>query len=165
MNVSVRNAKDATLVKITKLAVDSFSKNLFSPQLAKNISLKINFHYELGAGGYCDYEFGETGPPRDFTIDILKTRKKIKMFLVLAHEMVHVKQIAKGEMKDKYVRSKDEFVTKWLGVDYNEDVSYWDQPWELEAYGLEYSLVAKFLVEHKQFKNLRQKQADWFVQA
>ena len=85
------------------------------------------------------------------------------MFKVLAHEMVHVKQIAKGEMKDRYVKSK--YVTVWFGEKYSEeDVSYWDQPWEIEAYGLENSLVAKFLIEYDQFKNLRQKHSDWFAE-
>jgi hypothetical protein len=83
------------------------------------------------------------------------------MFSVLAHELVHLKQMAKGEMKDKYVKSR--YVTVWRGDWYEDDVNYWDQPWELEAYGLENSLVAKFLIEHNQFKNLRQKQENWFV--
>jgi hypothetical protein len=84
------------------------------------------------------------------------------MFKVLAHEMVHVKQHAKGEAKDKF--KKDKYITVWFGEKYDDDTSYWDQPWEIEAYGLENSLVAKFLVEHDQFKNLRQKHADWFAE-
>jgi hypothetical protein len=57
------------------------------------------------------------------------------MFSVLAHEMVHLKQMAKGEMKDKYVKSR--YVTVWRGDRYEDDVNYWDQPWELEAYKLQ----------------------------
>ena len=40
---------------------------------------------------------------------------------------------------------KREFVTTWNGVVYGDDVDYWDHPWEQEAYGLENTLVAKFL--------------------
>ena len=162
MNVSVRNAKDRTLVYLLKLAAESFAKNLMSPQLSKNLSIKIIIREKLDAGGFCDYEITGDSNPREFNIEILRTRKKINMFKVLAHEMVHVKQHAKGEAKDKI--KKDKYITLWFGEKYDDDTSYWDQPWEIEAYGLENSLVAKFLVEHDQFKNLRQKHADWFAE-
>jgi hypothetical protein len=161
MIVSVRNARDRTLVYLLKLAAESFAKNLMSPQLSKNISIKIIVRDKLDAGGFCEYEVDRDGNPREFIIELLRTRKKINMFKVLAHEMVHVKQHAKGEAKDKF--KKDKYVTLWFGEKYDDDTSYWDQPWEIEAYGLENSLVAKFLVEHDQFKNLRQKHADWFA--
>jgi hypothetical protein len=162
MIVSVRNAKDRMLVYLLKLAAESFAKNLMSPQLSKNISIKIIVRDKLDAGGFCEYEVDRDGNPREFIIELLRTRKKINMFKVLAHEMVHVKQHAKGEAKDKF--KKDKYVTLWFGEKYDDDTSYWDQPWEIEAYGLENSLVAKFLVEHDQFKNLRQKHADWFAE-
>jgi len=162
MQVSVRGARDYTLTQLLKLAAKSFGKNLFSPRMLETITIKIRIHDTLDAGGYCDYEVDdETSTPRTFIIDILRTRRKINMFKVLAHEMVHAKQTAKGEMKDRIVKSK--YVTLWFGEKYTEDVSYWDHPWELEAYGLEHSLVAKFLIEHDQFKNLRQKHEDWFA--
>jgi hypothetical protein len=162
MQVSVRGARDHTLTQLLKLAAKSFGKNLFSPRMLETITIKIRIHDTLDAGGYCDYEVDdETLTPRTFIIDILRTRRKINMFKVLAHEMVHAKQTAKGEMKDRIVKSK--YVTLWFGEKYTEDVSYWDHPWELEAYGLEHSLVAKFLIEHDQFKNLRQKHEDWFA--
>jgi hypothetical protein len=162
MIVSVRNARDRMLVYLLKLAAESFAKNLMSPQLSKNLSIKIIVRDKLDAGGFCEYELDRDGNPREFIIELLRTRKKINMFKVLAHEMVHVKQHAKGEAKDKF--KKDKYVTLWFGEKYDDDTSYWDQPWEIEAYGLENSLVAKFLVEHDQFKNLRQKHADWFAE-
>ena len=161
MQISIRGARDYTLTQLLKLAAYSFGRHLFSPRMLETITIKVRIHDTLDAGGYCEYEIDGDGTPRTFIIDILRTRRKINMFKVLAHEMVHVKQIAKGEMKDRYVKSK--YVTLWFGEKYTEDVSYWDHPWELEAYGLEHSLVAKFLIEHDQFKNLRQKHEDWFA--
>lgn len=164
MIVSIRGANDRQLTKLLKLAADSFADKLLSPQLAKNITLrvKIKDQNKMTAGGYCDIDETDDGIlPRNFVIEIARTKKKIHMFTVLAHEMVHLKQMAKGEMKDRYVKTR--YVTVWQGDRYEDDVSYWDQPWEIEAYGLENSLVAKFLIEHNQFKNLRQKQEDWFV--
>lgn len=161
MLVRVIGAKDKELTNLLKMAARSFADKLLSPQLIKNIAIKIRIHEKLGAGGYCDFEEEGLQFPRSFIIDICRTKKKIHMFTVLAHEMVHLKQMAKGEMKDKYVKTK--YITVWRGETYNDDISYWDQPWEIEAYGLENSLVAKFLIEHDQFKNLRQKQENWFV--
>lgn len=161
MIISVRGARNTELTKLLKLAAQSFADKLLSPQLEKNIQVTIKIHDRLEAGGFCDFEEEGLPSPRSFKIDICRTKKKIHMFSVLAHEMVHLKQMAKGEMKDKYVKSR--YVTVWRGDWYEDDVSYWDQPWELEAYGLENSLVAKFLIEHNQFKNLRQKQENWFV--
>lgn len=161
MIVTVRGSKDRQLTKLLKMAANSFAEKLLSPQLKKNINVKIHIKDKLGAGGYCDYEEEGLPLPRTFSIEIQRLKTKIHMFVVLAHEMVHLKQMAKGEMKDRYKKTK--YVTVYRGEVYENDISYWDQPWEIEAYGLEQSLVAKFLIEHDQFKTLRQKHEDWFV--
>ena len=53
-----------------------------------------------------------------------------------AHEMVHVKQWARGELKDVM---RGYSLCKWKGelVD-TEKVEYYDTPWEIEAFGREY---------------------------
>lgn len=165
MDVTISGAKDRELTKMLRLATYSFGKNLFSPRLASNLKLNIRIKDKLDAGGYCNY-VGDSKPPRTFIIEIFRARKKIHMFSALAHEMVHVKQMAKGEIKDKKLKFKSDtykYVTVWRGKTYANDLLYWDHPWEIEAYGLQESLVAKFLIEHDQFKNLRQKRANWFV--
>jgi len=163
MIVSVRGAKDSQLTKMLKLAAHSYADKLLSPQLSKNITVQVRIRErgQINAGGFCEMDEDTLVSPRCFNIDIGRTKKKIHMFTILAHEMVHLKQWATGEMKDRYLRRN--YVTIWRGETYQEDHSYWDQPWEIEAYGLENSLVAKFLIEHDQFKNIRQKQQDWFV--
>lgn len=57
------------------------------------------------------------------------------MLTVLAHEMVHAKQYAFGQLRvgeNGYI---------WLGKEY--DVSYYESPWELEAFGRERILANK----------------------
>ena len=57
------------------------------------------------------------------------------LFSVLAHEMVHAKQYAFGQLRvgqNGYI---------WLGKEY--DVSYYESPWELEAFGRERILANK----------------------
>lgn len=161
MQVSVVGTKDRTFNRLLKMAVRSFGKNLFSTRLYKNISVHVAIYDRIGAGGYCEcLDFG--GKARNFLIELNRYNKKIHMVKILAHEMVHVKQYAMNQLRDKPFKSKT--VTSWYGVEFGEDVSYWDHPWEIEAYGLENSLVAKFLAEHNAFKELKTKQSDWFME-
>jgi hypothetical protein len=71
---------------------------------------------------------------------------KRNMLIVLAHEMVHVKQYAKGELKDFVYGTRVKF--KGSIIDDNK-VDYWDQPWEIEAHGREKGLYLKFLQYEK----------------
>lgn len=162
MIVTVRGARDRSLVKLLKMASRSFSKELLSSQLAKNINLRIEVKTLKDAGGYCD-PGSDNHPllPREFIIELAHVKKRIHMFLALAHEMVHLKQFATGEMKDRFYKRK--YVKVWQGQYYEENISYWDQPWEIEAYGLENSLVAKFLIKENLFKTLNQKPEVWFA--
>lgn len=57
----------------------------------------------------------------------------------LCHEMVHVKQFALGQAKIKYRGKKATF--HWLGK--NIKASYWDQPWEQDAWRREKVLASK----------------------
>ncbi len=62
------------------------------------------------------------------------------LFSTLAHEMVHVKQYAKGQLKTVSRRDGTKSF-KWLGRRVNKD--YFDCPWELEAFSRERVLSNK----------------------
>ena len=63
-----------------------------------------------------------------------------QLMITLAHEMVHVKQYAKGQLKVKYNRKcEPRFI--WMGRKYNKD--YYDMPWEIEAFSRERILANK----------------------
>ena len=65
-----------------------------------------------------------------------------RSLIALAHEMIHVKQYARGELKD-YLRVNK---SKWKGEIIDpQEVDYWDQPWEIEAHGREKELYYKFM--------------------
>ena len=53
----------------------------------------------------------------------------LNMALTLSHEMVHVRQLAKGQMK---------FLPKnarmWMGKTYSKKTKYLDMPWEIDAF-------------------------------
>lgn len=65
-----------------------------------------------------------------------------KLLLTIAHEMVHVKQYALGQLR--YQQKGNKTVPVWLGHYVKED-SYYDLPWELQAFGRERLLANKFV--------------------
>ena len=158
MIVSVKNAKDRNLTKLLKLASYSFAKNLMRRRLIDNIVISITLHKNLSANGFCYSE--DDYKKRNFSIDILKFKREMSMLKILAHEMVHVKQYATNQLKEKKVNNK--VVTTWMGKIY-DDTFYWDQPWEIEAYGIENGLLAKFLIEHQLFAQLKENKKHWVI--
>jgi hypothetical protein len=64
-----------------------------------------------------------------YMVVISPTRKLKDIGLTLAHEMVHVKQLAKGILKNK-----QNGVNIWAGKKYTNKVAYLDMPWEIEAF-------------------------------
>jgi len=64
-----------------------------------------------------------------YMVVIKPTRKLTDIGLTLAHEMVHVKQLAKGILKNK-----QNGVNIWAGKRYTNKIAYLDMPWEIEAF-------------------------------
>ena len=58
--------------------------------------------------------------------------------VTLAHEMVHVRQLAKGLMK--FLPNQARI---WMGKRYNKRTHYLDQPWELDAFARQEILIRK----------------------
>ena len=118
-------------------------------KLAENVNLTVNFQkFEIGSRdyAYCDW-IDDNHRSRVFVITIDRTLSKRETLLALAHEMVHLKQYAKGELKDIFRPVR---MTKWLGESFPENsVDYWDSPWEWEAYGRERGLYIKYMSKRK----------------
>ena len=61
---------------------------------------------------------------------VLRPRRNLKdLGLTLAHEMVHVKQMAKGTLK---TRNTGSYI--WAGKRYSKKTEYLSMPWEIEAF-------------------------------
>lgn len=60
--------------------------------------------------------------------------------ITLAHEMVHVKQRVKGQLK-YFVNRRGTIISTWLGKVHKTD--YYDSPWEIEAFSRERVLANK----------------------
>lgn len=74
---------------------------------------------------------------RTFELEIGTNQRLRRIMETVAHEMVHVKQYARNELKPDY---------QWQGKTVNpERVEYWDLPWEIEAHGREVGLFVRWV--------------------
>jgi hypothetical protein len=62
----------------------------------------------------------------------------LNMATTLAHEMVHVRQLAKGQMRFLPNQAR-----MWMGKRYNKNVKYLDQPWEQDAFSKQEIIVRR----------------------
>ncbi len=106
-----------------------------------DIELVANLETKDGVSGDCTWE-DSRGNPREFTIRVCSTVGRSEMLMTLAHEMVHVKQYARGELKDTYEGFR---FCKWMGKRYNwNKTHYYDLPWEIEAHGREEGMFVRY---------------------
>lgn len=133
---------------IAKDAVHFFIHK-FMPRLNDKLSFKIKGKDDLLSkqGMHAHVIYNETGDyrPREFVITI-DTESSLEVFIkTIMHEMVHVKQWAKGEMK---------YLERTGLIKFNKDqfdhdkVDYYDLPWEIEAHGREEGLFIMFVKKY-----------------
>lgn len=143
-----------------------FSNRFFSKTLNKQITirLKIVRKPEIKYGDECGHVewMDNNRQPRRFTICInTPPRVSLKYIIsTLAHEMVHVKQFVKNELID--LPSTDFNVSVFKNKKYNLNrVAYFDQPWEIEAFGRERGLTREYLEKVKLAKKLLKRPVDF----
>jgi len=85
--------------------------------------------------------------PKEFTIQIDPDQRLNLLLNSLAHELVHVKQWAKGEI---FELQRERKVYKFNGQRFDTSkVDYWDTPWEIEAHGRAIGLVVQWAQKNK----------------
>jgi|TARA_B110000211_G_C13965224_1_gene502435 hypothetical protein len=131
--------------KLVESATRFYAEKLMGKRLTENLKITINLKRNLlskeGLEGSAVWE-DDSYRPREFIVEIDSTVKVRNILLTLAHEMVHVKQWAKDEMYEYLntigmVRFKGEKV-------HLDSLEYWDQPWEIEAYGKQLGLFIRY---------------------
>lgn len=124
-------------------AAHFFARNLFTPETLRKLRITIEFENIGGAyNGFCEY-CDRKDRPRQFLIGIRKTLPRKTALRTLAHEVVHAWQYATGHMYDCDGES-----TKWRGRKFSGKIGYWESPWEIDAFGREVGLCAKFELWH-----------------
>lgn len=79
--------------------------------------------------------------PRSFLIEIQSKVDDDFYISTLLHELWHVYQWVKGDLKEKGTKRM------WKGIDCSE-YDYEDQPWEQEAHAQELILMKEYLTDH-----------------
>ena len=122
-----------------KSALNFFAESLMHKNLSRNINVRVCFGEDLENTTVWE---DDNSRPREFTITVNSKVGYRTTLLTLAHEMVHVKQYATGELRDAL---RGPTLHRWRNKPYDAKVvDYCDHPWELEAYGREYGLYLRF---------------------
>ena len=115
------------LKKIYRNALNYYAEQLFTPQMLRYIEVRVSFRKGLECSGFCIVDdYNVLGQPRTFVIEVKKEDPEDEILQTLAHEMVHVRQYARGEL--------NEGMTVWRGKRVQaEEIPYENHPWEKEA--------------------------------
>mgnify|MGYP000417874115 CR=1 FL=1 len=118
------------------------------PRLKDKLYITIEFEQGLYENyfinGDCVVD-GEDFRPRDFIIRLDANISNVEMLTTVAHEMVHVKQMARDELR-QYSRIKGH---RFNGLFISDETEYWDRPWEIEAHGREQGLLRQWIEHNK----------------
>ena len=149
MQTVVRGTTNRRLKKLLALAAQYYCDKLISKRLSRSITIEIVLKKNLEEQGYCEIQdYNSIGKARHFLIEIDKNVNFKTLLLTLAHECVHLKQYAMGELNEN--------MSVWRGKKINSDnVPYWDHPWEIEAYGKERGLFVRFADDHGGIEHIR----------
>ena len=149
MKISVRGHNDSLTKAEIRDYVEFLADMLMSPRMAKSLVVTVKCLQLKKVKGFCiAVDEAYTNRPKEFLIELDTKQSKASQLKTIAHEMVHVKQYAKGELADLSRQNKIKFNKK----KYSVDSFYWLQPWEIEAYGYEYGLYRMY----RSIKNWKQ---------
>ena len=151
MEIVIRGHSRTVPKKLARKAIQFYADILMSSRLHDNIHLLLLFEEtDKDDFGYC-YPYYDGMNARIFDIGVSKNISQRRTLETIAHEMVHLKQMAKGEW---YEYDRHPSRHRWNGniieVDKENANAYWLAPWEIEAYGMEYGLFRAFRCHHKE---------------
>jgi hypothetical protein len=141
-------------------AVHFFADILFHKNMQRRLGFTIQRCPELELKGQC---WPEDDHCRLFVVDICCKHFDDDALDTLAHEMIHCKQWAKGELgiatmtcartdPSGVIQLAPMYIELWHGKPWKpspgED-SYFDRPWEVEAYGRSVGMMARWKTRKK----------------
>lgn len=146
MEINVYGTKSKRLIKQLTEATEFFAHQLMHSRMADNLEIDIEMDSNLDVQGVCINE-DDTRRSRFFTVQL--RNDSAELIQTLAHEMVHVKQYAKNEHVKRFATAKGglKIESVWLGKPWRpkrDESGYYDAPWEIEAYGREVGLMARW---------------------
>jgi len=143
-----------------------FSNRFFTKECSKQISIKLQFvkRKRIRYNEPCAEVEWVDNPrqPRKFKVVIFVESKPSLRYIIssLAHEMVHVKQYVKNELVD--LVSTNYNVSMYKNKKYNlNKTPYFDQPWEIEAYGRTPGLLLEYFERVKLARKVLKQPVDF----
>ena len=134
----------ASQKKRVKSMVNFCIKKLMPRMYDLEITVKLKSLKKQSAYGFCmadpEGSAERLDRPREFELEIERSLSMRTLLETVAHEMVHVKQYARGELYQGVRIAKHRWQGKWV----SNNVNYWDQPWEIEAHGREAGLFIQW---------------------
>jgi hypothetical protein len=103
---------------------------LLVPSLLKQLRLeRSNKTLFISLDANCPHSGLANKISDDFYVVTINSNQQVKdIGITLAHELVHIKQMVRGQLK---TNGRSEF---WMGKRYSSKTSYMNRPWELEAF-------------------------------
>lgn len=156
MEITIHGRNSIISKKEMAYVTEFFARKLMGKRLSKNLEIEIyNRTFKTKREmGYCFPH--DDRPHRHFAIELNKMLSYPNQIETLAHEMVHVKQFARGEWKE--IGNGHH---KWLGKsmyvsdeEYDKKYRSLKLPWEKEAV-LSESWLGYFYREHCRINNLK----------
>lgn len=139
MSITINGIRRKRDTVVFEDALDFYLMLLLPRRVSRGIHVDLFFKKKLddGVDGWCQVSgYNTRNKARDFDIEICKDRSMRYQLMTLAHEAVHLKQYALGEI--------DENMNTWKGVRIPASTDYYDSPWEIEAHGREKGLYVRF---------------------
>ena len=143
MKIRILGKLDTDTKELLREAASFYASSLISDRVSKKISISIKLVPNLLKKEriFGDVEWTDRPRnPRKFAIRLCSDLGIKKLLKVLAHEMTHVKQYAKGELFD-YADGR----VKYMGQNHDpKEINYYNHLWEIEALGRELGLYYQF---------------------
>jgi hypothetical protein len=152
MIITITGTKSEKRKGLLTAATKFYAHLLLPKRTVECLNVEVILNPKLKDYGYCMSD-GDDRSPKEFQIELQtgRDRNDEDLFKTLAHEMVHLKQYAKNELKAslavKQVGNTMTFGTTWMSEIYEFKKSqhgYWDAPWEIEAYGRELGMYIRW---------------------
>lgn len=138
--------------KLLEEAVETFTRKLMPDVVDLDLEIELirDLYRKEGVKGDMIVEDDDEETPNEFSIRLDSAMHHQALIKALAHEMVHVKQYVAGDLRDAGHKK-----VIWKGEKRIFDGhTYWDSPWEIEAYGREIGLLEHF-VRYRRYQNKR----------
>tara|TARA_S200002703_G_scaffold152558_1_gene153080 strand:+ start:413 stop:919 length:507 start_codon:yes stop_codon:yes gene_type:complete len=139
-----RNERDQELVNDLTEATNLFLSELVSKRLQNTLKIKIHVRKTTIKSEGVHLANAKGSDPDKYHKIIIHNDSDI--FETLAHELVHVKQIATKQFQQRWWKSDNELHARWEGKELGPKrrIPYRQRPWEIEAFNLEGKLLSKW---------------------